>query len=459
MLPEHYDPLLVLLSYAVAAFGSITALHLGARIRSRTGQLRVPWLVGGAAAQGTGIWGMHFTGMLAFHLPVPIAYDVPLIALSWIVASAGALLALFLTQRPTMRLLWVEAGGLSLGAGIFGLHFIDMAAMHMPADVVYSTRLVILSFVVAWVFGKLSLWLGRRHQRDDPRRPRRDIILGGAVMGLAIAGQHYTGMAAADFVPGPDSTPPSHWRALPADALPESVLASTFAILALALSAATADRRRSAQAELSQRLLAAREDERRRISRRLHDDVGQLLTALRLNLQRITPREGDVPIVADSFALVDDSLARVRALSVDLRPPVLDDLGLDAAVHWFAKRAGERAGFDVTVESSLGAARLPDAVETAAFRIVQQALTNIARHADATRVRVELARGPRDVVLTVADDGTGFDVAAAIANAESGESLGLLDMREMAALAGGALAFSSVPGGGCTVRARFPNAG
>jgi signal transduction histidine kinase len=234
------------------------------------------------------------------------------------------------------------------------------------------------------------------------------------------------------------------------------VLLSTLAILGFALGAANADRRRSARALVSQRLLAAQERERRRIARVLHEDLGQTLTALRLNLQRLSPAEHETPIVADSVALVDDALARVRALSVELRPSVLDDLGLAAAVEWYARRSAERAGYAVTLDIRLGPSRLPEWVETAGFRILQEALTNIARHGRAGHVRIALARSSRHVELTVADDGGGFDVLAATARAEAGESLGLLGMREAATLAGGTLTLTSTPGRGTTVSARLP---
>src|SRR5690349_3494742 len=154
-LPERYDPLLVALSYVVAVVGSLTALRMGARVSTAAGTLRPQWLTGGALAQGAGIWSMHFTGMLALSLPVPISYDVPLVILSYVVASGGALLSLVLTRRPALRLHWMLLGALFLGAGISGLHFIDMAAMRMPADTRYSSVPVAASVVVACVFGIL----------------------------------------------------------------------------------------------------------------------------------------------------------------------------------------------------------------------------------------------------------------------------------------------------------------
>ena len=207
---------------------------------------------------------------------------------------------------------------------------------------------------------------------------------------------------------------------------------------------------------VSRRLLAAQETERRRIARVLHEEVGQLLTAVRLNLQRTIPDRGDTAVIKDSIGLVDEALKYVRDLSVELRPVVLDDLGLADAVSWYANRQAERSGYDVVVDQELGEGRLPEPIETAGFRIVQQALTNIARHADAKHVRINLCRQPGRVELSVADDGIGFDVRDARTRSQAGESLGLVDMTELAHMAGGLLTVSSAQGKGSTVRVQFP---
>jgi signal transduction histidine kinase len=208
---------------------------------------------------------------------------------------------------------------------------------------------------------------------------------------------------------------------------------------------------------VSRRLLAEQETERGRISRVLHDDVGQLLTALRLNLQRVTLLDrDDEAVIRDSIGLVDETLTHVRALSVELRPTVLDDLGLGEAVAWYANRQAERAGYAVVVEQALGEGRLPEAIETAGFRIVQQAVTNIARHAKAKNVRIVLRRDSQTVELAVVDDGIGFDVPGARIRSQAGESLGLVDMTELAYMAGGILTITSTKGKGSTVRVQFP---
>ena len=207
----------------------------------------------------------------------------------------------------------------------------------------------------------------------------------------------------------------------------------------------------------SRRLLAAQEIERRRISRVLHEDVGQLLTAVSLNLHRVTTSDdGNGSLIGDTSALVDEALTHVRNLSVELRPTVLDDLGLGHAVAWYADRQAQRAGFAVAVENESGDGRLPEPVETAGFRIVQEALTNVARHGRATNVRIALRRNSRGLAIEVADNGTGFDVQSAKARAQAGESLGLVDMTELAYMAGGVLTITSTLGKGSAVHVQFP---
>jgi signal transduction histidine kinase len=367
----------------------------------------------------------------------------------------GSLLGLWLSRRPKLSVEFIAAGGLCIGAGIAGLHYIDMAAMRMPARISYNPILVAASIVVAIFFGFLSLLIGRRYQRDDTRRSFINQGAAAAVMAVAIFGQHYTAMAAASFYATPREP---DWRNgnLPAEDLPQAVLFATLLILAIAFVGVSIDRRRSLRDWTSRRLVAAQERERRRISRVLHEDVGQLLTVLRLNLQRLESTVLARAVLAESIALVDETLARVRALSVELRPSVLDDLGLAEAVAWYANRQAEWAGYSVVVEQSLGEHRLPEAVETAAFRIVQQALTNVARHAHARNVHITLRKLPRSVELTVADDGIGFDVRDARARSRAGESLGLIDMNEQATLAGGSLSVESSARDGSVIRVRFP---
>ena len=209
--------------------------------------------------------------------------------------------------------------------------------------------------------------------------------------------------------------------------------------------------RRTLQLEaLSRRLIEAQEAERRAVARELHDDFGQVLTALKLNLQ--AQGRGD----AESIALVDGAIARMRDLAQDLRPPLLDELGLEASLRWYVEREAKRAGLANRLALAPLVQRPPAAVETTCFRVAQEALTNVIRHAQAHAVDVELSAANGTLQLIVHDDGRGFDVSAARKRAEHGGSQGLLSMQERVELAGGDLEIDSAAGRGTTVRVRLP---
>ena len=200
----------------------------------------------------------------------------------------------------------------------------------------------------------------------------------------------------------------------------------------------------------SRKLIEAQEAERRAVARELHDDFGQVLTALKLNLQR---RDRDD---AETIALVDSAIARMRELAHDLRPPLLDEFGLEASLRWYVEREAKRAGLDFRLALAPFARRPPIAVETTCFRIAQEALTNVVRHAQARLVEVELSEANGTLLLTVRDDGQGFDVAAARRRAAQGGSQGLLSMQERVTLADGDLHIDSTPSRGTAIRARLP---
>src|SRR3954463_12069832 len=208
------------------------------------------------------------------------------------------------------------------------------------------------------------------------------------------------------------------------------------------------DQRARLQA-LSRRLLDAQEAERRAIARELHDDFGAMLSAIKLSLMK---KEGALGASRpETLGLVDQAIQQVRDLAADLRPALLDDLGLAQALRWDAGREAGRAGLDLDLDLDDVSGRLPSQVETACFRIVQEALTNIVRHAGARRVTLKPAAGPDTRFVEVRDDGVGFDVRAA-----RGTSQGLSNMHERAALAGGELRIESGTGNGTSIRASFP---
>ena len=166
---------------------------------------------------------------------------------------------------------------------------------------------------------------------------------------------------------------------------------------------------------LSRRLIRAQEDERRRIARELHDEIGQALTAVKVNLQSVQNMAGGQDDrVAECIAIADDTLGRVRGMALDLRPSLLDDLGLVAALQWYVERHARRTGLAGRLIADPEKLRAAPEIETACFRVVQEALTNIARHARATRFSVELLQHNGGLELIIRDDGCGFDPAEAL---------------------------------------------
>jgi PAS domain S-box-containing protein len=211
----------------------------------------------------------------------------------------------------------------------------------------------------------------------------------------------------------------------------------------------------------SRQLIEAQEDERRRISRELHDQIGQILTAVKMNLyavQQVCKTSEAGSYVKDNIEAVDEALRLVRDLSVDLRPPVLDDLGLATALRWYVDRYLNRTGLNVEVIIDLPNPneRFSRESETACFRIAQEALSNIARHAQASQVQVQLAKDGNVLLLTVKDDGVGFDLGSLHKRAPRAATLGLVSMQERAHAAGGAVEIDSVRSKGTEVRFTLP---
>jgi signal transduction histidine kinase len=200
--------------------------------------------------------------------------------------------------------------------------------------------------------------------------------------------------------------------------------------------------------ETVRRVLDAQELERRRLARELHDETGQALTSLLLGLKAIRRAANDDEAdkaETELRQLIVDALRDVRALAVELRPAALDDFGLVPALERLAETFAERSGIATAVQAALGQERLPTDTETALYRLVQEALTNVVKHAAATRVNIVLTRRGGGVSVVIEDDGQGFDQSS-IGN----DSLGLVGMRERLALLDGTLTVETRPGSGTT---------
>jgi PAS domain S-box-containing protein len=210
---------------------------------------------------------------------------------------------------------------------------------------------------------------------------------------------------------------------------------------------------------LSARLLRVQEDERRALARELHDELGQALTALKMSLQGLGMRPETKPLQAQietAVNIADVALKQARQMSLDLRPPQLDDLGLAAAIRWNLGRQTEAAGLSGHFSAIDVPDELPDPIAIACYRISQEAVTNALRHAHARNLWVRLQHQAGQLTLEVQDDGAGFDAVQATVGASS---MGMLSMEERATLVDGALAIESGPGRGTLVRAVFPLSG
>ncbi len=185
-----------------------------------------------------------------------------------------------------------------------------------------------------------------------------------------------------------------------------------------------------------------------------------MLTAVKINLQsiqRLSPSPAWMPPLDESIGIVDEALGRVRELSIELRPALLDDLGLSAALRWYVDRCAQRTGIVAEIRNGFeDEGRLPRDLETACFRIAQEALTNVVRHAKAAHVAIQLDRSREKVLLTITDDGVGFDVQGALRSPSAAAALGLRGMEERVTALRGKIEIESVLQKGTCVRATLP---
>src|ERR1700674_3200541 len=186
-----YNYALVALSVLIAMLASYAALDLAGRVTATEGWTRSVWLLGGAGAMGTGIWSMHYIGMLAFVLPVPVAYHWPTVLLSLLAAILASVVALGVVSRQKMGAFRAVAGSVLMGAGIASMHYIGMAAMRLPAICQFNSSLVVMSVVFAVLISFAALWIAF-HFRDEKKGIGWAKLAGGGGMGAAIPLSAYT---------------------------------------------------------------------------------------------------------------------------------------------------------------------------------------------------------------------------------------------------------------------------
>ncbi|ROO34527.1 diguanylate cyclase (GGDEF) domain-containing protein [Pseudomonas sp. NFACC32-1] len=254
MLIGSYSPALVLISLLVAVLASYTALDLAGRIATTQGRAARLWMTGGALAMGVGVWSMHFIGMLAFTLPIELGYDVSITALSLLIAILSCGFALWLVSQPRLPAWQLAFGALFMGAGISAMHYTGMAALQMQPGIDYDPTLFGASLVIAVGASAAALWIAFRLRQNTPHV--RLARAGAAViMGIAIVGMHYTGMAGARFSEGSFC---GALGGLSGKGLDNLVLITTLAVLSIALLTSILDARLEARtAELAQSLTLA----------------------------------------------------------------------------------------------------------------------------------------------------------------------------------------------------------
>jgi PAS domain S-box-containing protein len=591
VLAGSYNYGLVTLSILIAMLGSYATIDLAGRVRASHGGSRLSWRIGGATAMAIGTWAMHFTGMLAFRLPVPIRYNWLTALLSFLPSLLASSVALVVVIRPKMESRRAFVASFFIGGGIAGLHYTAMASMRFQGMHRHSLALVTLSVLLAMLFALLSVWLTFLF-RDGPRGWKLRKVGSVALMGAAIWVMHYTGMASASFVESATAPDLSHTVRI-SSLSAAGIGAVALTVLTVAVLTATLDRiqkgkvlldelfeqapeavvlmnedqsivrvngeftrlfaytpqetlgrrlsdlivpyefqdeyeayadrvahgqrvdaegvrqrrdgsrlhvsivqvpvslpggqiakyaiyrditeRKRAEERLeatteqlrarSASLQAAKEEEATRIAREIHDELGAAMSSLRWDLEDVDEaisRSGERSQVeelrkkiAAMMRLTDTTVNTVRRIASELRPIALDALGLSETIEMQARQFQERTGISVQCDCTLENVDLSQEQSTAAFRILQEALTNILRHAQATTVNIQIKKEDGEFILTIRDNGRGITDEE-----KSGQrTLGLLGMRERAHLIGGKIDITGSDGKGTVVIVRTPIAG
>jgi len=325
MLPSAYNPILVVCSLLVAILASYTALDMAGRITLAQGRAAHWWLAAGACAMGLGIWSMHFVGMLAFSLPVPLGYDLAITLLSLLIAVASSAFALWLVCQETLPWSRLGMGALLMGPAIAGMHYTGMAAMRMTPGIEYDPPLFALSVLIAVVASGAALWIAF-HLRLQSSRVRLFRAGAAVVMGFAIGGMHYTGMAAARFPLG--SVCGAAGSGMNTGWLAVVIIIVTLAVLGIALIISVLDLRLESRTAVLATSLAEANQELTYLA--LHDSLTKLPNRMLLE-DRLERAIQDADRGAGRFALMFMDLDGFKAINDAFGHHVGDQLLVEVA--------------------------------------------------------------------------------------------------------------------------------
>jgi diguanylate cyclase (GGDEF)-like protein/PAS domain S-box-containing protein len=377
-----YNGWLVTLSYLIAVVASFTALELGSRVTLSTRRAARVWLIGGAFAMGVGIWSMHFVGMLAFHLGVPLAYDVPTTLVSLLPAVASSALALAAIRRGNAGWRVVTLSAALMGCGIVAMHYTGMAAMRMEPPIQYDAKLVVASAIIAIAASYAALFIAFHTSGQSTASVLKKRVGAALIMGAAICGMHYTGMAAAEFAPGsicistPLGVDPAWLAAL--------VAGGSFLVLTMTLVASVFDARLGDQ---NARMAAKLRSINAKLQARAEELAAQMTSEMRASEARVR-------------AVVDSALDCIIAMDADGR--ILD--------------------FNPAAERTFGYARADIIGERLADKIIPAAYRE--RHAQGLERYVATGHstvlGKRFEITALRADGSEFPVELAITVTSTG---------------------------------------
>jgi signal transduction histidine kinase len=407
-----YDSVLVVLSVFIGMSSAYGAADLAGRVNGTSGLARFAWLIGGAVAVGIGFWAMHFTGMMAFSLPVPVAYDWPTVSLSLMVGIVAAGSSIFILSRDhPMSFILLLSGSVIVGTAIITMHYVGMCAMRAAAQLRYDPGLISMAIILAILIPLVAFRFGF-HFRHETWRDDWRIVAGALAAGAAISSVHYCAMAAANFSASASSPDVSHaTRISMLGAV--AIAMATLILQGLAVLTSLADRRLATQKVklLLSQLAQSQEIERRRIARDLHDDLGQDLYAARLNLRQVqtyVPNDEGQKLLSEAMDLIVAAMEKVRTTSQLLHPPELETLGLRSAIVVYVEGFRERSSIEVDMDIPGAIPRLCSQAESALLKVVQECLLNIVRHSGSRKAHIRILSEMDQLSVEVIDEGRGI---------------------------------------------------